>query len=560
MMATKTFSGQLDQAIEGAASGNRLLFVPQENLGEVLMGAASEMVVGDDGTYSITLAYNTYSVYHYSDVTKCKILIADGVEVSASTSVSTIPDLIGVSVPVTDSDVLTNQGYLQEGQDYAASAKSSASASASLYNNFNKKIGQAIEPIETGVPSLDIPFNDSGILKKGAGNEYVSGLPVYGVGFTRSTTSTVINKSGALETLASDEMGIGADGVWLHGAYTNHITYSEPDGSNWPIVNQSSTWANSLETHAGVVFDEVVGTPAGFVDASTSESKITTSFFFYDNGDNSSDGDRRVFIIQYRNATDLLSEISIRYDYSDFGSFYTTDDYVAGLQTEYLSDNVIKVTIITEYTPADSTTVRLFLSPYSHFISGVQLVDGVALDLPYLPTTSTTATATATSCTVPVSGNLPATGKSCAWVVDTNVPEVADSNRALLSISGSSTSGNFAGFVVTASGLMTFRAGSNGVGDVSFGSVSDNSAYIDGGQNRFSFVYDADDETVTAYVNGNPNSTGAVSVSGMTFPSDGVINLGESAGTWRLNAQLKNFKILPYAASADEVKSWGAPK
>jgi len=122
-MASVNFSGQLDRPLnEEAAGGDKIYFYPLNTVGEIIQSAASIMTIDESGNYDITLGYNNYSLYYYSDVSKKQTYIAN-VTVSADTVVSTLPDLIGSTTPVTEEAELIIQGYLSDAANYATAAE-----------------------------------------------------------------------------------------------------------------------------------------------------------------------------------------------------------------------------------------------------------------------------------------------------------------------------------------------------------------------------------------------------------------------------------------------------
>jgi lysophospholipase L1-like esterase len=128
-MASVNFSGQLDRPLnEEAAGGDKIYFYPLNTVGEIIQSAASIMTIDESGNYDITLGYNNYSLYYYSDVSKKQTYIAN-VTVSADTVVSTLPDLIGSTTPVTEEAELIIQGYLSEAQQAVTDSQSAQSAS-----------------------------------------------------------------------------------------------------------------------------------------------------------------------------------------------------------------------------------------------------------------------------------------------------------------------------------------------------------------------------------------------------------------------------------------------
>jgi lysophospholipase L1-like esterase len=129
-MASVNFSGQLDRPLnEEAAGGDKIYFYPLNTVGEIIQSAASIMTIDESGNYDITLGYNNYSLYYYSDVSKKQTYIAN-VTVSADTVVSTLPDLIGSTTPVTEEAELIIQGYLSEAQGYATDAETARDEAA----------------------------------------------------------------------------------------------------------------------------------------------------------------------------------------------------------------------------------------------------------------------------------------------------------------------------------------------------------------------------------------------------------------------------------------------
>ncbi|MDG2882092.1 hypothetical protein P7M59_29830, partial [Vibrio parahaemolyticus] len=105
-----------------------------------------------------------------------------------------------------------------------------------------KEMDKAVKALETGLDSVvseavaevspaninwdvEIDFNDGIGIKKGYGASDSNGNKV--VNFSRASTSTNINKSGVLETLAADEPTIGSEGIGVYGAHTNKLLWSE---------------------------------------------------------------------------------------------------------------------------------------------------------------------------------------------------------------------------------------------------------------------------------------------------------------------------------------------
>lgn len=553
-MTSKTFSGRLAQAInEEAAEGNKILFIPQQTVSEVLQGAASELVVDSDGAYSIKLAYNTYSIYHYSDITKRRTLLANDIIVSVDTEATTITDLIGSFVPVNEDEYTAIEAYIAEANVVKSDAETAQETTEALYDDFDSNALASISLLTSDAPLLSVPFNDSGRLKYGIGDEYASGLPVYGVDFTRSTAYSVINKSGALESLSANEIGIGAGGAWLHGAFTN----LHPSGNN---LSNSTYWSGTntvlkgSDTYAGanmfLLADASRNSNVSLrYDFSTTLATDASHYmqFLIKN----SDTNVTLVTMQGSGMSSTLS-VAIEWSGNDIASITGASSY------RKVSDDVYLVVSEAKKTTSTAGNVSNYIFPASYvsdgsttgsvYVGAMMVIQGDnPTELPFLLTDGATKSSVATTCSLPVNGNLPTLGESFTIKFDAEFNDYDDANYTVLSIN-SDVSGGSILFRKNNGNLQWYHDQSDGSDAVLF---TGNTSYTIG-RHRYSLTFSGG--RFAMYCDGVFIAS-RTTTSYCWFDGDGKIYLISS-----YNNQLKNFEVLPYAASADEVKSWGSPK
>lgn len=412
-------------------------------------------------------------------------------------------------------------------------------------------------------PDLDIPLIDSLKIKYGYGNpdtitigSNTINLPTKSIDFTRNSSSWIVNPSNYLTEVAANEGAINSEGLWLHEGYTNYSLYSTAFYTN--VENNYNTTMELNEDDSpfegGNCTELTEDSSSGEHFVVMASITATTGSYYHSSvyvKPNTNVGGRYLNLRFADSGSSILVE--------DDGSLSTTSDSVT---VEELYDGWYRISRLWESTVTGAVSVRLQFTDsgdstyvgdnYSSFlIHGIQ-VTGERYTLPLVYTEDTSVTIPATSTTLPIENNFPATGTSFTIMFDSPVG-LGTSNRTIFSRTGSTDTG----LVFNSTPSIIFRAGTNGGGDYNLGTVSTSGLYEEGSMNRYVVVCDLDNNTLSSYINGG--LLGSQTITGeMTTPYDGTLVLGSSASTWYLNSQIKNFKIYHKALSADQIVCLGS--
>lgn len=558
-MATKSFSGQLDRPLNtDPAGGDKIFFYPLNTVGEIIESAASIMEIDSSGNYSITLGYNNYSLYYYSDVSKKKTFITT-VTVSADTTVSTLPDLIGSTTPITSEVELAVQGYLadaeqarDDAQTAAIEAEAAQAATEALFDTgFDSNVATSVGLAATPYPGLHIPFNDGLRIESGYGkNDTITvdgtdyDLPTMSVDFARTTKAFGINKSGNLTEVSADSPIITSNGIWLHESFTNICTYSEFDGG--VPISSSSRWSGSTFEESGITFDEWTAGVVGSNFSSTASSH-SVSLFVYDDGTNSDLGERVLFYVDYRDSdvTSLISADSVLYNYTTGEVSVSGDSYGLKIDTDIISDNVKRITARSSYDGGDNEYISVLFATYTGKVGGVQVAEGGTV-YPYVRTTSASATVTATSCYTQSLNNVPSRGSSFTFVFDAEFVDDDTETYTMLSCD-TDASGGVILFRKSLGTLYWYFDREDGSDAANTTSNTDYTV----GRHRYALVFNGDDGSFTWYCDGTLINARTPS-DYCWFDVDGSLNFQPS-----YNNKLDKFKIYHQALTADQVKALG---
>lgn len=446
---------------------------------------------------------------------------------------------------------------------------SNAHPASSIYTDGGSTVQDEIEQIYSdlddaskatkGHPSLSVPFSESGKLDKGVGTEYVSGLPVYGIDFTRASSIDLLQRDGTFKTFATDEPGISFQGLALHSSLTNIVTdNSDMTSSIW---EESEATVSLNGSDYGLNLYDLVGT--------------TTEAAHYTELTTSTSGGSRFTLNMYAKKTDdyYLSLVFRTEDYSNRAIVHYALDgsgtvieenetnlaivkavsKTAGglvwikLEVEF-DDDVDTSTLTPIIGPSDSTGERAIAGDGSTAMltfGGVNIFE-TGVNVPVnIATTGTTASVSASNASIPCQGNINMPS-DFALVVD--VPR--SGYGRILSIDTLL--------------YVTYESYANGGAGLSInGNYSYNEAlYESDDVMRLIIVFDYSQSSPLLYIDGE--SYNGPSVSMDTFDSSSplsAIYLGRnSSASFRLQSSIMNLNFLPYAPSADEVKSWGVPK
>lgn len=412
--------------------------------------------------------------------------------------------------------------------------------------------------IHTETPDVKVSFNESGIMEKGYGTEYVTDLPVYGVDFSRSGEVIYKNISGEMVTASADEIAIGEDGIFLHKNYTNYVTNSNTIYSYTPAASTVTLDETEFPFGTGsTVFKE---------DSTEAEHYVTINTFIptstYLNGSiyvkaGLSKGSRN-FSLRFFGGT-VKNTI---FDVDTDGVITTDDDYAT---IEDIGDGWYRCSFYYPVTDTETNTGFRFHSIEdsantfvgngftTFYITGAQVTNTYKVQ-PLVVTSGTTEDSGATGCEIPINGNIPTPSKDLTFTFDCDIPD----ERSVVFSANNST--NFVVWRYTPSDSVKVRMTD---GETSL--LPDSFPYDKTlGFQRYTIVIDNTNSLVYCYVNGElVSSTDTSSLNMEDLPlydNDANIALGGPVQSLSLNSQLKNFNIYHYAASAEEVLSWGAPK
>lgn len=412
----------------------------------------------------------------------------------------------------------------------------------------DRAIAAAADLQREEIPLVSAPFNDSAKLDYGYGKEYIAGLPVYGVDFTRSSECTFINKSGQLDSVGIDEPAIAEGGAWLHQAFTVAGIDSE-DREHWSDYSGKNTIV-SFHVEDGLQVTSV----EYYAEDSASFSYTLGQTYSYD-ALGVAVGD--VITVQYQVRSDTPAQFRATvYSYGSQGSvpdgdtFFTRKEWgtITFQHTRIEGQGTFNFQFFRLYTGTGTEGVV-------YQLRAPMVTIGANTELPYQVSGSESLTAIpATMATIPTSRNLPPPGKSFTVVVDALLDFGNNQANHLYMLSPQATEANYLGIKKTESNALELQINLGSWARFSIDLIE---------KSRFTVVVDVldGDTTIHVYQNGvfknETKRPGRI----FDFGTDGHVVLGlDRAFRYGLNSQLKNFKILNYAASADEVQSWGSPK
>lgn len=560
-MATKTLSGYLRDPLGEFSEKDKVKFQALTTEGTVIAGSVSVFDIDSTGYYEVTVQYGEFEISTRNRYTSK--WTSHGVHtVDASTTATNIPALIGAPTPTSDPDLVEVQDLIQQAATAAENAQQSASDAEGydtyITGAFESETCQVAGDVAIPEPALHVPFNDGLRVESGyetadtveiGGDEYE--LDTKSVDFTRSSTSTVINKSGILTDLTADEAGIGGNGIWLHSSYTNLITYSEFNGG-YPVGNASTVTATKTMNGVtlGLYEDEVE-----FKDYTyTSGNDLSYSLFV----DLSSipDGEYAELAVESRGSTRDYITVNI---YNDATIYEADSSDSWSYEVEMVSSEMIRLhfyynSSIYSYANSTARIVVFDNSDGSYcYFGGFQLVEGIKNKIPYIETTSTTSTVTPTLSSVSANGNLPPVGSPFSIECDVGFPSYGSGVSGLryaFFVGDTGTTTPFIGLMRFSTGDVVFRF--NGIDHTLYLGIDDNDYSI----YRFVITYDGID--VNCYVNGELSETES-GVGDIDYSGVENIYIGSyPSGNGSLNSQLKNFKIYHSALTADQVKALGA--
>ena len=406
---------------------------------------------------------------------------------------------------------------------------------------------------------VDIPFNEGLELARGFGNRDAYGNRA--VDFSRASSTENINKTGNVETLATDAVAVTDNGVACFSSVTtcsqidsslndrtavqygtNTVTselapdgegywnFLTPDGSSWAYldaVNATSTDGTYITSSVFVKKGTGSIVLTHYWRASVNDGSGTSYFFDSDDPDSST----------------VVGSDAINATYVDYGNYYRIY-----LTTRYLDANSATTGYISRMRTLNVTDDSAYVWGYN--------VTPTSTLVPYIKTVDSAVTRASDIFSVPLEGNLPPAGKPFSIMVDAAIPFAYNIEPYVFGLSRATTGSD-------SMAMMFRRTPSSNLVQFYFDDADDadrqiSVSNIDDKRHRFVCVYDGGSTTklfVDGVLKGSNAAHGA-----KTYKDFALINIGSwylGAASF-LNADLKNFRILHRALSDDEIAALGA--
>jgi hypothetical protein len=439
-------------------------------------------------------------------------------------------------------------------------------AAAETQTAIDTALGLASDILPHYTPALSVTFNDGLRIEHGYGmhdkldisaaqdGSLLIDMPTKSVEFSRSSAAWNINKSGILEELALNEPAIGNNGVWVHESYTNYITNSTA------LYTKPGTRSSLTQKSGGILFGSNC---AEFVEDLTSGEH----FINLQNVPVSVGQEYNFSIYIKANANKGSRYFTLRTHSGNISQTQFTVDSDGVIDSsqgvvEYIGDGWYRCSVqLTSTVETPSTGMRLQITDTagtlnytgngvsSFFISGAQVTQKDAL-LPLIVTGDTAETVAVTSHSIPIKGNLPAKGHSFTISINAEFREISSATIAQILSFGSDTVNGAILFRKVGDQLQFYFDKSDGTDQ----RLTDATPEYGVGRHFYTLTFDGTTDTFTLYCDG-------VLLFQKVYPDYCWFDPAKAISfDGRYNNQIKSLKILHYAASAEEVRSWGAPK
>ncbi|MBM4876527.1 hypothetical protein HYO45_13155 [Vibrio parahaemolyticus] len=434
-----------------------------------------------------------------------------------------------------------------------------------------KEMDKAVKAIETGLDSVvseavaevspaninwdvEIDFNDGIGIKKGYGASDSNGNKV--VNFSRASTSTNINKSGVLETLAADEPTIGSKGIGVYGAHTNKLLWSESfSNAVWLKFNCSTISGQSDPKGGSTAFGLIEDSSNNqhYIQQATLASGAHTVSFFVKK---INEGESRSLRLRMSDNNGFIA--GAYFNLATKSTYSLSPDILASIKelsggwflvscsvASSSSNAVAQLFLVQEGT---TDTIYQGDGVSGVVIFGAQLIESEFV-AQYIPTTSSPATRAADIVSVPIMGNLPAPGKPFTVALDCAIPQANAVNKFVFSITPTNTyfrrvaNGLLQAVITTDTGVFTAQT----------------SAIVDSLKHRFIVRYDTN--KLEFFIDGV--SAASIDTTGIPDynPSGGNITLGAfRSNVQQIDSEIAAFRVIHRALSDGEIIALGGPK
>ncbi|WP_417623042.1 phage head spike fiber domain-containing protein [Parasphingorhabdus sp.] len=469
---------------------------------------------------------------------------------------------------ITDSHGISHQiKTIKEIQNTCENAANTAlNAAVETNTAIETALGLASDILPHHTPALSVTFNDGIRIEHGYGmhdkldisaaqdGSLLIDMPTKSVEFSRSSAAWNINKSGILEELELNEPAIGSNGVWVHESYTNYIKNSTA------LYTKPGTRASLTQKSGGILFGSncaefVEDLTAGehFVNLENVSVPVGQEYNFSIYIKANANKGSRYFTLRTHSGN--ISQTQFTVD---------SNGVIASSQgvVENIGDGWYRCSIqLTSTLETPPTGMRLQITDNagnlsytgngvsSFIISGAQVTQKDAL-LPLIVTGDTAETVAATSHSIPIKGNLPVKGHSFTISINAEFRDISSATTAHILSFGSDTDNAAILFRKVGDQLQFYFDKSDGTDQ----RLTDATPEYAIGRHFYTLTFDGTTDTFTLYCDG-------VLLSQKVYPDYCWFDPEKTLSfDGRYNNQIKSLKILHYAASAEEVRSWGAPK
>lgn len=198
--------------------------------------------------------------------------------------------------------------------------------------------------------------------------------------FTRPSEGAYYDADGVLQMAGVDEPRFDHDpvtgralGVKCENRETNLIAWSETDGSNWPISNNSAYWAGTPTVVGGVTLDKFTRDTVSLQDIPSVANTATASVYFYTDGDNP--GNAQVLrLAMLDDAKNTLVTRVVTYNFSSDSFGINTETGVESWDVMPLGDGLYRVVLtISDTSLTTVNELRVAIYGANKWLGGFQL-------------------------------------------------------------------------------------------------------------------------------------------------------------------------------------------
>ena len=546
-MASINLSGVWRDSVGDLAYKNRIRFTHLTNTGETISGTGASKVIEIDGAYDFDLEYGNVFIETF-DYTLCKWTPHGAYTINSDTLAGDLVTLLGITTPLTDDQLLIVQALVADAANSASEAETIKEETQvikdeteALFDDFDNSVAESLNVVSGIDWDVEVDFNDGLEIKKGYGNRDSNGNKA--VDFSRASATGNINKSGVYELLTTDEVSISDGGAWFLDSFTNWSLYNnEIDNAWWSKA--SATVAATGETVLGSLVEYKVELTSG--TGFRNIRRVATSD--YSLGDNLGVTVIAKAMTIESFTINIGSECSATFNLTSGSVTSSTGDYKNAI-IESAGDGYYKCFL--SYTSTVSDTDQIIrvmnltgdVGDYIN-ICYANITNSLTPAGLSVNTTASTAEASA-STSIPVLGNMPATGRPFSIHAVIDAPEKSNTGRSIVNIPGDNT--------------LVLRFDADGL---TYLATSQDSltipGLIAGGEQRFIMSYDGN-LNATLYVDGVKKGELAMT-SPIEIDYTGSVYIGQSSSAWRLKGKMKNFKIKFSETTDEQAAAMGAPK